>query len=84
MKGRKWPRITRDGVLFVAGLLLLLNEALLRSDARPDLLIVFSAMMGLPVFLRQDERRKEDRPPPEQPSPSPPEALPPPAREGET
>lgn len=56
--GRKHVRITRDAVLFVAGLLLLINEAVLRNGAeRPYLLVVFAGMMGLPVFLRSDEKR---------------------------
>jgi len=61
-------RITRDGVLFTAGLLGVMNEALLRDGTeRPTLLVLFAAMMGLPVFLRQDEKHKDDdtKPPPD-------------------
>jgi len=57
-----WNKITRDLVLFSVGLCLILNEALLRSGPeRPSLLIVFSGMIGLPAFLRYDERRRQDR-----------------------
>lgn len=61
------PRITRDGVLFTAGLLGVMNEALLRDGTeRPTLLVLFAAMMGLPVFLRQDEKPNDKKTPPDE------------------
>jgi hypothetical protein len=49
--------MVRDVTLFIAGLAGVANEALVRSVERPTLLLLFAAMMGLPAFLRSDERR---------------------------
>lgn len=57
---RKW-RLSRDSVLFVAGLLGILHETVVSAVERPYLLILFATMSGLPAFLRLDERRSEDR-----------------------
>ncbi len=54
---RRPGKFGRDLVLFTAGLLLTANEALLEQTERPTLLLLFAAMMGLPVMLRADERR---------------------------
>lgn len=50
----------RDATLFIGGLLGVAHETLLRAEAREMLLIVFAAMMGLPAFLRLDERKAEE------------------------
>jgi hypothetical protein len=48
----------RDGLLFLTGLGLIVNEAVIRNGPeRPTLLLLYAAMVGLPAFLRQDERR---------------------------
>lgn len=53
---RRWRGISRDLVLFVAGLLGILHETLLTNGVeRPTLLLLFGAMCGLPLFLRADE-----------------------------
>lgn len=52
-------RISRDGVLFAAGLLGVLHETAFVNEERPTLLLLFAAMMGLPAFLRADEARKQ-------------------------
>lgn len=47
-----WLRITRDRVLFVAGLAGIAHETVAGDVAeRPILLLVFTAMVGLPAFL---------------------------------
>lgn len=48
--------------MFSGGLLGVLHETALVSGTteRPTLLILFGAMMGLPAFLRTDERRRGD------------------------
>lgn len=57
--GRRAPKITRDLVLFTAGLGLTVNEAVVRNGTeRPSLLVLFAAMMGLPALLRYDESRR--------------------------
>jgi hypothetical protein len=53
---RRWPSISRDTVLFIAGLAGLVHETLSTGVERPILIAAFLAMMGLPLFLRADER----------------------------
>jgi hypothetical protein len=61
MHGWRWPVVTRDLVLFVFGLGGIVNEAIIRTGAtRPEFLMLFAAMCGLPVALRRDERRPND------------------------
>jgi hypothetical protein len=48
----------RDGVLFVAGLLGVIHQTLI-GPVEPYLLVTFAAMMGLPAFLRSDEKKGE-------------------------
>lgn len=50
--------VGRDGVLFVAGLLLTVNEGVFKKAERPSLLILYAAMMGLPAFLQADTKRR--------------------------
>lgn len=55
LTGRQW----RDATLFLAGLLLTVNESVVhQGPERPTLLLLFAAMMGLPFILRADEQRK--------------------------
>jgi hypothetical protein len=66
---RNWQN-TRDVILFFGGLAGVFNETVLTTTERPTLLILFAAMMGLPAFLRSDDKPK----PPELPKPpTPPE-----------
>ena len=62
MRRTRWPRITRDAVLFTTGLALTINEAVFEKAERPTLLMLFAGMMGLPVFLRKDEKDPPDKP----------------------
>lgn len=58
MSAWRWPRVTRDGVLFVFGLGGIVNEAYVRTGAtRPEFIMLFAAMCGLPVALRRDEKK---------------------------
>jgi hypothetical protein len=43
--------------LFVTGLLGILHETFISGVDRPGLLVLFGAMVGLPAFLRNDERK---------------------------
>jgi hypothetical protein len=52
-------RISRDTVLFVGGLAGITYETLRNSAERPTLLLLFAAMVGLPAFLRGDEREQD-------------------------
>lgn len=72
-----WPFV-RVVLLFFAGLAMMINESIIRTEAE-RLYIVMGAcvMMGLPLFLRTDEKRQEPEPPTSPPpppssSPSPP------------
>ena len=64
MAGRrdKWKvpklRLTRDTILFLSGLGGIIHETFFTHLDRPDLLVLFMAMVGLPAFLRQDEYRR--------------------------
>ena len=46
----------RTAVLFVVGLVGVGYETLVGQGDRPTLLILFAAMMGLPLFLKADEK----------------------------
>lgn len=52
-------RLTRDGILFVAGMLGIAHETLRASLERPYLLALFGGMVGLPAVLRRDEEAKK-------------------------
>lgn len=70
---RKAPTwLTRDLVLFVAGLLGIGYETVFEHFDRPTLLIIFGSMSGLPLFLRVDEgtfKKPKSGTPPDPPSP---------------
>lgn len=55
----RWPLI-RDISLFVAGLAGVAHETLVSHAERPTLLLLYAAMLGLPAFLRSDEKGKGD------------------------
>jgi hypothetical protein len=63
---RKQKRLTRSMVLFVAGLGGVIAETVysLRFHQTPDstLVLLFAAMMGLPVYLQQDAKRDSRTP----------------------
>lgn len=49
-------RLSRDTILFATGLLGIAYETLVAGADRPTLLVLFGAMVGLPAFLRSDEK----------------------------
>lgn len=51
-------RITRDGILFVTGILGIVYETAISKAERPTLLLLFAAMVGLPAFLQYDQRKQ--------------------------
>jgi hypothetical protein len=59
---KNW-QTTRDIILFFGGLAGVFNETVLTTSERPTLLILFAAMMGLPAFLRNDDKRDPPQPP---------------------
>lgn len=54
----------RTVTLFFGGLAGAAYVTLLDQTDRPTLLILFGAMMGLPLFLRADEKHQVTLPPP--------------------
>jgi hypothetical protein len=50
-----WP-FFREVALFLGGLLGIIYETVLAPRPDPSLLLIFGAMMGLPIMLRKDER----------------------------
>lgn len=67
---KNWQN-TRDIILFFGGLAGVFNETVLTTTERPTLLILFAAMMGLPAFLRSDDKNAQP-PPPQEPPKLPP------------
>lgn len=51
---RRTVRVSRDVVLFVAGLAGVMHETISYPGERPALLVLFAAMMGLPWYLRKN------------------------------
>lgn len=49
-------RVARDVVLFLAGLAGIAHETFIATTADPSLLFIFGGMVGLPAFLRRDEK----------------------------
>jgi hypothetical protein len=79
---KNWQN-TRDVILFFGGLAGVFNETVLTHTERPTLLILFAAMMGLPAFLRTDDRNQSPPPPPQYPQlPPQPHDQPQPQPEG--
>lgn len=63
----------RSALLFIGGLAGVAYVTLVDQTDRPTLLVMFGAMLGLPLFLRSDEKH----PPPVIQTPAPPTVLPP-------
>lgn len=56
---RFFAKITRDLVMFSVGLVLVINEAAIRhGEPREVLIILYAAMMGLPLVFQGDEWRR--------------------------
>lgn len=62
----------RTVALFVGGMAGAAYVTLIDQTDRPTLLILFGAMMGLPLFLRADEKHQVVPPPPPPPLPASP------------
>lgn len=57
-----WPLI-RDIAIVATALLLIIFEAVFRDGPeRPTLLLLYTGMLGLPAFLRADQRRSNGQP----------------------
>lgn len=49
-------RVARDVTLFLFGLAGIAHETLIAATPDPSLLFLFGGMVGLPAFLRRDEK----------------------------
>lgn len=57
-KKNPWIRIPRDTLLLLSGIGLTMNEAIFRhGPERPYMIMLFAGMMGLPLYLRNDEKK---------------------------
>lgn len=57
-----WPLI-RDIAIVATALALIIFEAVFRDGPeRPTLLLLYTGMLGLPAFLRADQRRSNGQP----------------------
>jgi hypothetical protein len=54
-KPPKWTSV-RSGLLFFGGLAGVFHQEVLTNTSRPELLILFGAMMGLPAFLNNKDK----------------------------
>lgn len=54
------PKIGRDGALFFGGMAGVFHEVVISKVERPVVLGLLAAMMGLPAFLRADEKNKDE------------------------
>ena len=60
-RAHRWRlRLTRDGAIFVTGIVGIIHEVFFTVTDRPYLIFLFGAMIGLPAFLHIDERGKGD------------------------
>lgn len=57
----KLPKVGRDSVLFFAGLAGVVHETVIAEAERPTLLFLFATMIGLPAFLRADEKKNNNK-----------------------
>jgi len=51
-----WPKIGRDTILLLAGLGIVLHETVWSNIERPSLLVLAAGLIGLPAYLRKDEK----------------------------
>lgn len=58
---RWWTKLTRDAVLFGAGLGLIIREGLAAGPERPSLYILYGGMVGLGPILRYAEMRQQSK-----------------------
>lgn len=64
---RRRIKITRDLGLYLVGLGGVVWVVVMDQVDRPGLLVLLGGMIGLPMYLRSDERRREQRDDQEQP-----------------
>ena len=59
---RRWQiRLTRDGILFALGILVVLHELFLRQGVRPEFLLLATTLVGAVPFLQKGDRVADKR-----------------------
>lgn len=58
----KWDKRIRDTILFLVGVLGIINELAIVSEPRPSVLVFLASLVGLPlIFAKDEQRRKRDQ-----------------------
>lgn len=55
---RSWPRLTRDGTLFLLGIAIIVNEAFVQDQPDPTLILLGGSLAGSPFLIGKDEKEK--------------------------
>lgn len=53
----RWNIKVRDTILFVVGVIGVVNELFIVADPRPSILIFLGSLIGVPFVLNADEKR---------------------------
>lgn len=55
---RSWPRLTRDGALYLLGISIIINEAFIQATPDPTLILLGGSLVGLPSLIQKDTKDK--------------------------
>lgn len=55
---RRWPTLKRDSVIWILGLGIAVNEALVQDRAQAEVLVFAAGLLGLPGILAANEYAK--------------------------
>lgn len=62
---RRWRpkpvRVTRDGFLFVLGIVIVLHELLIQDSVRPEFLLLATTLVGAVPYLRRGDTERDKR-----------------------
>lgn len=57
----RWNVRIRDSIIFIVGVLGVINELFIVPDPRPSILIFLGSLIGVPFVLSADEKRTSER-----------------------
>lgn len=55
---QRWDKRVRDAVLFIIGIIGVVNELFYEPEPRAGALIFLASILGIPFVLRADEKRR--------------------------
>lgn len=58
-----WNTRIRDAILFIVGILGIINELFIMNEPRSSALLFLGSLVGLPFVLNADERRRTEKDP---------------------